>query len=311
MNPDIVVVGSLNADFVLQVERFPAPGETLRGRRFDVFAGGKGGNQAAAAARLGGRVAMVGQVGGDVQGAWLRTSLASAGVDVRFVATDDSVSSGVALITIDAAGQNEIVVVAGANGTFMPERLAPAATLLRQAAVVLVQLEVPMATVERAAAEARAAGARLLLDPAPAADVSNQLLGLAWLVTPNESELAMLAAAPVLDAPTPEEEIDRRAQRLLARGAAAVLVKLGARGARLVTPSQRIAWPAFPVAVVDTTAAGDAFNGALAVALAEGAELSAAIRFACAAGALSVTRAGAQPSMPARDEVDQLIGLVF
>jgi len=307
VNLNIVVVGSLNADFVVQVERFPAPGETLRGHRFDVFAGGKGGNQAAAAARLGGRVAMVGQVGGDAQGTWLRTSLASAGVDVRCVSTDDSVSSGVALIMTDAAGQNEIVVVAGANGTFMPERIAPATTLLRQASVVLVQLEVPLATVERVAAEARAAGARLLLDPAPAADVSNQLLALASLVTPNESELAMLAAAPVLDAPTPEDEIDRRAQRLLARGAAAVLVKLGARGVRLVTPSRRLAWPAFPVAVVDTTAAGDAFNGALAVALAEGAELSDAIRFACAAGALSVTRAGAQPSMPTRGEVDQLL----
>jgi len=303
----IVVVGSLNADFVVRVDRFPAPGETVRGIGFDVFAGGKGGNQAAAAARLGGRVAMVGQVGGDAQGAWLRASLVAAGVEVGCVSTDDSVSSGVALITTDAAGQNEIVVVAGANGTFMPERLAPAATLLRQASVVLLQLEIPLATVERAAAEARAAGATLLLDPAPAADVANQLLALASLVTPNETELAMLAAAPVLDAPTPEDEIDRRALRLLARGAAAVLVKLGARGARLVTPSQRLAWSAFPVDVVDTTAAGDAFNGALAVALAEGAELTDAIRFACAAGALSVTRAGAQPSMPTRDDVEHLL----
>jgi ribokinase len=307
VNLDLVVVGSLNADFVVRVDRFPAPGETLRGHRFDVLAGGKGGNQAAAAARLGGRVAMVGQVGGDAQGAWLRTSLVAAGVDVRGVSTDDSVSSGVALITTDAAGQNEIVVVAGANGTFTPERLAPAAMLLRQASVVLLQLESPMATVERAAADARAAGATLLIDPAPAADVPNQLLGLASLVTPNESELAVLAAAPVLDGPTPEDEIDRRAQQLLARGAEAVLVKLGGRGARLMTPSQRIAWPAFPVDVLDTTAAGDAFNGALAVALAEGAELADAIRFACAAGALSVTRAGAQPSMPTRDEVERLL----
>ena len=307
VDPAIVVVGSLNADFVVRVDRFPAPGETVRGRRFDVFAGGKGGNQAAAAARLGGRVAMVGQVGGDAQGTWLRSALASAGVDVRYVSMDDSVSSGVALITTDEAGQNEIVLAAGANGTFTPDRLAPAATLLCRASVVLLQLEVPMATVERAAAEARGAGARLLLDPAPAADVSNQLLALTSLVTPNESELALLAAAPVFDSLAPEDEIDRRAQRLLARGAPVVLVKLGARGARLVTPSQRIAWPAFPVNAVDTTAAGDAFNGALAVALAEGAELADAIRFACAAGAVSVTRPGAQASMPTRDEVEQLL----
>ncbi len=307
LDPNIIVVGSLNADFVVRVDRFPAPGETLRGRRFDVFAGGKGGNQAAAAARLGGRVAMVGQVGGDAQGAWLRSSLDSAGVDVTRISTDDGVSSGVALIATDASGQNAIVVVAGANGTFTPERLAPSLTLLRQAAVVLLQLEVPMATVERAAAAARSAGATLLLDPAPAADVSDRLLTLASLVTPNESELAVLSAAPVVDGATPDDEIDRRAQRLLARGAAGVLVKLGARGARLVTPSQRVTWPAFPVDVVDTTAAGDAFNGALAVALAESAQLADAIRFACAAGALSVTRAGAQASMPTRDEVEHLM----
>ena len=153
-----------------RVERFPASGETLRGPRFDVFAGGKGGNQAAAAARLGGHVAMVGQVGGDAYGPWLRASLEATGVDVACVSADDAVSSGVALITTDAAGQNTIVVVAGANGTFTPDRLAPALTWIRQATVVLLQLEIPMATVERAAAEARAAGAMLLLDPAPAAD---------------------------------------------------------------------------------------------------------------------------------------------
>ena len=308
VTPTILVVGSLNADFVVRVDRFPAPGETLRGRRFDVFAGGKGGNQAAAAARLGGQVAMVGQVGHDAQGAWLRTSLETMGVDVSRVSADDGVSSGVALITTDAAGQNQIVVVAGANGTFTPDRLAPALDWLRRASVVLLQLEIPLATVERAATEARSAGAAVLLDPAPAADVPDQLLRLATLVTPNESELAVLAAAPVPERPTTDEEVDRRAERLLARGAAAVLVKRGAHGARLVTPSRRVTWPAFPVDVVDTTAAGDAFGGALAVALAEGAVLEDAIRFACAAGGLSVTRAGAQASMPTRAEVDQLLG---
>lgn len=308
MTPQILVVGSLNADFVVRVDRFPAPGETLRGRQFDVFAGGKGGNQAAAAARLGGQVAMVGQVGDDAQGAWLRASLGSCGVDVSRVSTDERVSSGIALITTDAAGQNQIVVVAGANGTFSPDRLAPATPWLRQASVVLLQLEIPMATVERAAAEARSAGATVLLDPAPAADVPDQLLALATLVTPNESELAVLASAPLPDGPTTEVEIDRRAGHLLSRGASAVLVKRGAFGARLVTPSRRASWPAFPVEAVDTTAAGDAFGGALAVALADRADLEDAIRFACAAGALSVTRPGAQASMPTRHEVDQLCG---
>jgi ribokinase len=167
MNPRIVVVGSLNADLVVGVSRFPAPGETLSGGRFDVFPGGKGGNQAAAAARLGGHVAMVGQVGADSQGDWLRRSLAETGADVTMVATDERVSSGVALITTDAGGQNTIVVVAGANGTFEPGRLGPAVTRIRAARVVMLQLEIPLQTVERAAAEARSAGALVLLDPAP------------------------------------------------------------------------------------------------------------------------------------------------
>ena len=306
--PEIVVVGSLNADLVVRVSRFPAPGETLRGDRFDVFPGGKGGNQAAAAARLGGRVAMAGQVGGDAQGAWLRSALAETGADVSRVSIDEQVSSGVALITTDASGQNQIVVVAGANGTFSPERLAPAVPLLRRARVVLLQLEIPLATVVRAAADAGAAGAQVLLDPAPAMPLPDELLALSSLVTPNQSELAVLAGAVPAGDAISDQAIDDQARTLLARGARAVLVKLGERGARLVTASGATAWPAFAVRAVDTTAAGDAFGGALAVALAEGAALGDAIRFACAAAALSVTRAGAQPSMPRRPEVEALLG---
>ena len=304
---NIVVVGSLNADLVVSVPRFAVPGETIRGQRFDVFPGGKGGNQAAAAARLGGRVAMVGQVGNDAQGAWLRQSLEATGADVSRVGTDQSVSSGVALITTTADGQNAIVIVSGANGTFTPDRLAPSMTVLRQAAIVLLQLEIPLATVERAAAEACSAGATIVLDPAPAMPVPGQLLALSTLVTPNETELLALTGRASAVDPVPDSEIDRHARILLARGARGVLVKIGARGARLVTPSATTAWPAFAVEVVDTTAAGDAFGGALAVALAEGAELPDAIRFACGAAALSVTRAGAQPSMPTRADVDRLI----
>jgi ribokinase len=296
--PRIVVVGSLNADLVVHVPRFLMPGETLTGDRFDVFPGGKGGNQAAAAARLGGRVAMIGQVGGDSQGAWLRDSLASARADVALVATDEGVSSGVALVTIDAAGQNTIVVVPGANGTFSPDRLGPSVARVRSARVVLLQLEIPLGTVERAAAEARSAGATVLLDPAPACEVPHQLLALASIVMPNETELLSLAHAAPTDAALAEADVD-------------LLAKLGARGARLVTSTSGLTFPAPRVEAVDTTAAGDAFGGALAVALADGAALEDAIRFACAAGAVSVTRPGAQPSMPTRVEVEALLGRSF
>jgi ribokinase len=302
----IVVVGSLNADLVVGVSRFPAPGETLSGSRFDVFPGGKGGNQAAAAARLGGRVAMAGQVGADSQGEWLRQSLAGTGADVTMVSTDESVSSGVALITTNAEGQNTIVVVAGANGTFAPARLGPAIMRLRAAQVVMLQLEIPIETVERAAAEARSAGALVLLDPAPARAVPDQLLALASVVTPNETELAVLAGRPATT--LTDEEVETLARSLLSRGTAHVVVKLGARGARLVTADGSRHYAAPRVSAVDSTAAGDAFNGALAVLLAEGRRLEDAIPFACAAGAQSVTRPGAQPSMPTRVEVEALLG---
>ena len=306
-SPPIVVVGSLNADLVVHVSRFLTPGETLIGRRFDVYPGGKGGNQAAAVARLGDRVAMIGQVGADSQGAWLRDSLSAAGADVAMVATDEAVSSGVALITIDAAGQNTIVVVPGANGTFTPDRLGPAIGRVRAAHVVLLQLEIPLSTVERAAAEARSAGATVLLDPAPAGEVPHQLLALASIVTPNETELLALAGENLTAAALAEAEIDRLARRVIDRGAAQLLVKLGSRGARLVTMTSSRTFPAPKVEAVDTTAAGDAFNGALAVALAGGATLEDAIPFACAAGAVSVTRPGAQPSMPTRRDVEALL----
>lgn len=301
MPASIVVVGSLNADLVVRVPRFPAPGETLTGSSFARFPGGKGANQAYAAARLGGHAAMVGQVGADDLGAWLTSHLASGGVDTRDVRVDNAATTGLALITIDERGQNEIVLVPGANGTFGPDCVAGAAATLAQARVVLLQLEIPLESVGAAARAARQAGAYVVLDPAPARPLPAELLATVDLLTPNESELAALTGGGDLGG---EDDVRARAEALRTIGVRSVLVKWGARGARLFDESGARAWPARSVTAVDTTAAGDTFNGAFAVALAEDRDVDEACRFAVAAATLSVTRPGAQPSMPSRAEVD-------
>lgn len=302
----IVVVGSLNADFVVRTRRFPAAGETVAGESFAMFPGGKGANQAFAAARLGGVVSMVGQVGNDAPAEALRMSLASAGADISHVDRDPGVSSGVAVIGIEASGQNRIVIVPGANGTFTPERLERSRDLIASASIVLLQLEIPLATVAAAASLAHRAGARVILDPAPAAPVPDELLRCADYVTPNETELAVLTGSRPGKGLT-RKAAAKRAGALVARGARKVIVKMGAAGALLVEGARERFWPARRVKAVDTTAAGDAFNGAFAVALAEGQSEDEAGAFACAAAAVSVTRPGAQPSMPARDEVRRLL----
>ena len=300
----IVVVGSLNANLVVHVPRFARPGETLSGHGFARFPGGKGANQAHAVARLGGAAAMVGQVGADEHGAWLTSQLAGAGVDTSFVLRDEREPTGVALITIDADGQNQIVLAPGANGAFTTGRFAPLAGAVGSCRILLLQLEIPMDTVLAAARAGRAAGAIVILDPAPARELPDALLALADYLTPNETELAALTGGgEVRDA----ADLRARAALLLARGAARVLVKWGARGSALITPFGEHWWPPHQVKVVDTTAAGDAFNGGFAVALADGASPEDAGRFANAAAAIAVTRAGAQPAMPVRAEVDGLL----
>jgi ribokinase len=298
----IVVVGSLNADLVIRTPRFPAPGETLTGSDFAVFPGGKGGNQAVAAARLRGHVAMIGRVGRDDQGRMLRASLLAAGVDTLAVQDDDSAPTGVAVITIDATGQNQIVLAPGANARLRPSDIERHRGLIEAASVLLLQLEVPLDTVEAAARLARKAGVKVILDPAPARPEAEQLLPVVDLVTPNESELrAFVGAGP--GSTSPEEAVPLL-RMLLARGARMAIAKLGSAGAVAISADAHHAWPADEVEVVDTTAAGDAWNGAIAVALAEGRTLSEAGAFANAAAAISVTRAGAQPSMATRAEVE-------
>jgi ribokinase len=298
-----VVVGSLNADLVVRTEHFPAPGETITGSDFAVFPGGKGANQAVAAARLGGRVAMIGRLGHDDQGRALRASLAAAGVDAEAVKGDASAATGVAVITIDATGQNQIVLAPGANARLCPADVELNRGLIAAASVLLLQLEVPLDTVEAAARIARSAGVRVILDPAPARSDAVALLPLVDFVTPNENELRVLTGASPGE--TTPEDAPVLLRQLLDRGARMAIAKLGRAGAVAIAATERHAWAAHEVEVVDTTAAGDAWNGAFAVALAEGMGVEQAGAFANAAAAISVTRAGAQPSMATRQEVVQ------
>jgi ribokinase len=306
--PLIVVAGSLNADLVSRVGHLPAPGETVSAIAFDTYCGGKGGNQACAAAKLGGRVALIGCVGDDEAGRMLTGSLRTAGVDVAAVDVVSGVPSGTALVTVDAAGQNQIIVVPGANQALTPDRLAHHRDLLEAASVLLLQLEIPLETVRAAARMARAAGAgatgaarvRVILDPAPAPPpthpLPDDLLADVHYLTPNETELALIAG-------TQSPSIVGRAQALLRRGVGSVIVTMGEAGAKLVEREGEYNWSARRTHVVDTTAAGDTFNAALAVALADGASIEEAGAFACAAASISVSRAGAQSSMPTLDEV--------
>lgn len=304
MPAHIVVVGSLNVDFVVNMPRFPDAGETLIGNHFATFPGGKGANQAYGAAKLGGKVSMVGQVGNDAHAGWLKQHLAAAGVDVSGVSTDPAVSTGVAVIGIDATGQNRIVIVPGSNGTLTPERCQASAAVIASANILLLQLEVPLPSVLAAARLAKQGGAIVILDPAPAMAIGGELLQYVDYLTPNETELATLTTAPA-------GTLDRsaavsRANELRSRGARKVIVKMGAQGALLVDGKEEHFWPALPVQTVDTTAAGDAFNAAFAVALAAGQAEREAGSFASAAAACSVTRPGAQPSMPTWAEVEAL-----
>jgi len=306
MRKPIVVVGSINLDLVSKGKNIPAPGETVRGESFNTFHGGKGANQAVAVARLGYPVAMIGKVGDDEFGPRLRDSLSREGIDVTHVGSATGVSSGVAMISVDEAGQNSITVVPGANDTLTPADLDAARDLLRSAGMILAQLEIPIETVEHLCALAGEFGVPVMLDPAPARPLPAEILAHVAYLTPNETETSTLCA--IADRDLDEARAARCARQLKTVGAANVIIKMGGRGALvLAADGAQTIVPAFNVPVVDSTAAGDAFNGALATALLSGLNLSQGVRFASAAGAVSVTRAGAQPAMPSASEVEQLL----
>lgn len=298
----IVVVGSSNTDLVVRAATLPAAGETVLGTSFFRAAGGKGANQAVAAARLGAQVTLVARVGLDEFGQAALSTLRQEGIDTRFVIQDPEAPSGVALIVVSDEGENAIAVAPGANALLGPADVDRAAEEIEAADILLLQLETPMRTVARAVGRGREAGALVLLNPAPAAPVEAEVLRQVSVLTPNAGEAITLAGT----GGSGTEAARIAARELQSTGAESVVVTLGAEGALLDEGEVCTILPAPSVPAIDTTAAGDAFNGALAVALAEGAPLEAAVDFANRAAALSTTREGAQPSLPTRAEVDTL-----
>lgn len=301
----IVVVGSLNMDLVVRAPRLPRPGETLSGGPFATYPGGKGANQAVAAARLGAQVAMVGRVGEDAFGSELAGVLAAAGVDASEVRVAPGTASGVALIAVEDGGQNMIVIAPGANAALDAAAVQAAAPLISSCRALLLQLESPLPAVTAAARLARAAGATVIFNPAPApaGPLPPDLLASVDYIAPNETEAAALLGD---DVPADPLDLARALRERL--GVPAAVVTLGERGAALADASGAVLQPAFPVRAVDATAAGDAFIGGFAAALVAGLPPSEALRWGCAAGALATTRPGAQASLPTRAELLALLG---
>ena len=300
----ICVIGSLNVDLTAVIERFHAPGETVFGSDFRTYPGGKGGNQAVAAAKLGADVTMVGCLGDDANSKIWRKVMKD--LDIRdLVAEVQGVPSGVALIEVDAKGENRIIVISGANMEMTPQRLDRVFDALECCDIVLLQLEIPMETVVEAAERFHRAGKIVILDPAPAAPLPDALLRNVDYLTPNETELASVSGMST----SADEELISAAAALTARGCRNVIAKVGSRGAVLVNDEGSRFFPGFQVRAVDTTAAGDSFNAGLAAALSEGKSIHDAISFANAVGALSTTAAGAQSAMPSHQEAEALMNL--
>lgn len=303
MNRKITVIGSSNTDMVIQLDRLPRPGETLLGGKFLTAPGGKGANQAVGAARAGGEVSFVARVGTDVFGDQAVRGFKEAGISVDYVFRDQGEPSGVALIFVARDGENSIAVASGANARLSPADVKRARKVIQDSAVVLMQLETPLRTVEAAARVGNAGRARVILNPAPAQRLPARLLSLVSIITPNETEAELLTGIKVEDPAT----AGNAAAKLHASGVRTVIITLGRQGAFLSEGETKEIVPGYRVKAVDTTAAGDIFNGALAVALAERRPLREAVQFANAAAAISVTRLGAQPSAPSRREIERLL----
>jgi ribokinase len=301
--PKVVVLGGINIDLIALTSRLPVPGETVAGEDFYTTPGGKGGNQAVAAARLGAEVSMVGRVGGDIFGPGLLADLRKEGIDVSGVTEDPERASGVAVIILNAERQNHIVAAYGANAACDEDQLVAARRAVVGADALLLQQEIPV-EVSRAAAEfARSKGVRVFWDPAPARDLPDEAYAEIDVLTPNQTEAAAITGVDVVDVASAE----RAAIVILGKGVATAVVKLGEQGVYYASEGDAGHVQAFTVQAVDTVAAGDAFGSAVVVALIEGRSLGEAVRFGAAAGALAVTKAGAQAAMPTREEVESLL----
>lgn len=296
----ILVVGSSNTDMVIKAAHLPRPGETILGGTFFMNPGGKGANQAVTIARLGGPVTFICKTGSDIFGHQSQQLFEEEGINISYIFSDSEYPSGVALITVDEKAENCIVVASGANANLMPSDLARVEEAIEQADLVLMQLEIPMETVCYVADLAWEKGKKVILNPAPAHPLSAELLRRLYLITPNETEAEMISGVKITD----ESSACEAARVLSGMGVQNVIITLGSKGALIYCDGKSEIVPAWKVEAVDTTAAGDVFNGALTVALSEGRDLKEAARFACKASAISVTRVGAQSSAPYRNEVD-------
>ena len=299
----ITVVGSLNMDLIVRTPRIPSPGETIIGSGFHTAPGGKGANQAVAAARLGAQVSMVGRVGKDEFAATLLENLTLANVNTQFIIQDPESPTGVALIEVDDSGENSIVVASGANMRVTSLDVDAAQEAIFAADLLLLLLEIPLKVVIQAAVLAKRKNITVILNPAPARKLTSELLNLVDILIPNEIETALLTGLPVGS----QYEIKVAASSLLTSGIKTVILTLGEKGALLTQEGKSEIFPAFQIKPVDTTAAGDAFIGGFAVALAEGKSMTEAIRWGNAAGALATTRLGAQPSLPMRQDVEMML----
>ena len=296
----IVVIGSTNTDMVIRAPHLPLPGETLLGSNFFMNPGGKGANQAVAAKRLGGNVIFIAKTGNDVFGETALRQFRMEGIVTDYMSRDVQNPSGVALITLDENAENTIVVAPGANSNLLPEDILPAEVQINSDAVVLIQLEIPLETVKFAASLAAMGGSMLILNPAPAFILPDELLKLVSIITPNETEAEMLSGQLITDL----DSVRSAALAIRARGVKTVIITLGSKGAWISNADIELLVEAPTVEAIDTTAAGDVFNGALAVALSEGRSIEDAVAFSCRAAAISVTRLGAQAAAPYRKEIE-------